>query len=169
MVKMSSQSSLNKHLTVVIALAFCLWVVLAVGQRRRLCPARSSRTPPSSSTTMSRRCSTRTAASSPTFMFARDKRFNAGDILLTLDGTSVRANLEIVESSLAQLYLRRARLDAERRGATDFKTDILVLQKLDGPERQPFIESEKQLLKTRVSTLDAQRRQLEERKLAVAR
>ena len=37
----------------------------------------------------------------------------AGQILIKLDGTTVRANLSIVQNTLAQLYARRARLLAE--------------------------------------------------------
>ena len=44
----------------------------------------------------------------------------AGQILLKLDGTTVRANLSIVENTLAQLYARRARLLAEQLGSEDF-------------------------------------------------
>jgi len=37
----------------------------------------------------------------------------AGDTLLRLDGTSLRASLGIIESALAQLYAKRVRLQAE--------------------------------------------------------
>lgn len=88
----------------------------------------------------------------------------AGDLLLTLDGTSVRANLEIIESSLAQLYVRQERLTAELREKDSFNTDILQRAGLDGTDRQQYIQSESQLFKTRAATLDAQHKQLEERK-----
>jgi membrane fusion protein len=164
MAQISSQSSLNRHLTIVIALGVLL--VGGVGGWAAT-TSLSSAVVADASVIFDdnvKKVQHKDGGIISNIYVREGQKVNAGDILLTLDGTSVRANLEIVESSLAQLYLRRARLDAERRGASDFKTDILVLQKLDGPERQPFIESEKQLLKTRVSTLDAQRRQLEERK-----
>ncbi|MEM9427971.1 MAG: HlyD family type I secretion periplasmic adaptor subunit [Pseudomonadota bacterium] len=44
-------------------------------------------------------------------------RVAAGDILVRLDGTQIRAELAIVESQLFEIMARRARLEAERDGA----------------------------------------------------
>ncbi len=88
----------------------------------------------------------------------------AGDLLLSLDGTSVRANLEIVESSLAQLYVRRNRLTAERLGQPDFDITVLQDKKIDTVDRSVLIESERTLFRNRAETLVGQRKQLEERK-----
>lgn len=41
----------------------------------------------------------------------------AGDVLLRLDGTFLRSELAIVERQLAEIFARRARLEAERDGA----------------------------------------------------
>lgn len=87
---------------------------------------------------------------------------NAGDILLQLDSASARANLGIVESSLAQLYVRRSRLQAESVGAASFSMDDLSRAKLDTVDSKRFIDSEMQLFATRRSALLGMKKQLEE-------
>jgi membrane fusion protein len=88
----------------------------------------------------------------------------AGDILLSLDGTSVKANLGIVESALAQLYIRRSRLTAERLGQASFSVEDLKEKGLDGVSNQKFVQGEISLFESRISTLVGKRKQLEERK-----
>lgn len=88
----------------------------------------------------------------------------AGDILLRLDGTSLRASLAIINSSLAQLYVRRARLQAERVGAEGFELPDLTRNGIDPEASHKLIEGEVQLFATRKSSLEGMRRQLQERK-----
>lgn len=47
-----------------------------------------------------------------------------GQELVTLDGTEVRAQLQIVQSQLEELKARRARLTAERDGSAEFRIEI---------------------------------------------
>lgn len=51
-------------------------------------------------------------------ILARDgDRVEAGDVLIRLDGTFLRSELLVVERQLAEIFARRARLEAERDGA----------------------------------------------------
>jgi HlyD family secretion protein len=54
-------------------------------------------------------------------------RVKAGDLLIRLDETAAQANFAMVEKSLAELYARRARLEAERDGrdVIEFPADLL--------------------------------------------
>jgi len=88
----------------------------------------------------------------------------AGDVLLRLDSTSVKANLAIIDSNLAQLYVRRARLQVERIGATEFSADDIPANELDIAVSKNLIDGEVQLFNARRSSLVGMRKQLEERK-----
>ncbi|QWW69493.1 HlyD family type I secretion periplasmic adaptor subunit [Rhizobium sp. WYJ-E13] len=92
----------------------------------------------------------------------------AGDVLLRLDSTSVKANLAIIDSNLAQLYVRRARLQAERIGATEFSADDIPANELDIDVSKNLIDGEVQLFNARRSSLVGMRKQLEERKAQLA-
>lgn len=56
-------------------------------------------------------------------LVAENDHVSAGQVLIRLDGTTTKAQLSIVESTLAQLYARRARLKAERIGADSFEVE----------------------------------------------
>ncbi len=92
----------------------------------------------------------------------------AGDLLLRLDSASVKANLAIIDSNLAQLYVRRARLQAERIGATEFSTDDIAEDGVDVTANKNLIDGEVQLFDARRSSLVGMRKQLEERKAQLA-
>ncbi|MGW9950578.1 membrane fusion protein [Rhizobium leguminosarum] len=92
----------------------------------------------------------------------------AGDVLLRLDSASVKANLAIVDSNLAQLYVRRARLQAERIGATEFSVDDIAANGVDITASKNLIDGELQLFNARQSSLIGMRKQLEERKAQLA-
>src|SRR5512141_3219791 len=51
----------------------------------------------------------------------------AGDIVVRLDETVVRANLAIVNKTLYGLWARQARLEAEQRGADSVKFPAMLL------------------------------------------
>lgn len=92
----------------------------------------------------------------------------AGDVLLRLDSTSVKANLAIIDGNLAQLYIRRARLQAERVGATEFSAGDIAANGIDTAASQNLIDGEVQLFNARRSSLVGMRKQLEERKAQLA-
>lgn len=92
----------------------------------------------------------------------------AGNVLLRLDGTSVKANLGIINSSLAQLYVRRSRLQAERLGAPSFSLDELQANGVDLEANKLLIDGEMQLFKTRQSSMVGRKKQLEEKTAQLA-
>jgi membrane fusion protein len=88
----------------------------------------------------------------------------AGDVLLRLDPTLAKANLSIVESALARLYARRARLVAEINKANTITIPESLLSFLDPAARDMIIASEKAILESGTKARDGSRRQLETRK-----
>ncbi|UTV39249.1 HlyD family type I secretion periplasmic adaptor subunit (plasmid) [Ensifer adhaerens] len=101
-------------------------------------------------------------------LVAEGEEVYAGQILLRLDGTVVRSNFEVTESSLAHLYARRARLLTERAGDAVVDFD----RALDGVRTriasQELIESERQLLVNRTANLAGMKQQLGSRKAQLA-
>ncbi|WP_331376699.1 HlyD family type I secretion periplasmic adaptor subunit [Sinorhizobium chiapasense] len=95
-------------------------------------------------------------------------RVHAGQVLIRLDGTTVRANLAIVESTLAQLYARRARLQAERIGAVSFEVDKDLDKFISGAAATKLVDGEQRLFASRRSALIGMRDQLASRKAQLA-
>src|SRR5437764_5398427 len=87
-------------------------------------------------------------------------RVKAGDLLIRLDDTQIRANLEMVRHSLDELTARRARDEAELDGAAEvtFPQDLLARQ--SDPLVGRIIEGERNLFATRRSSQAGQRAQL---------
>lgn len=84
-------------------------------------------------------------------------RVEAGQLLLTLDGSRTRSELAIVEGQLRELAARRARLRAERDGLKDV-TPIADLPGWirDDPGFAGQMESERTLFKARLEALTQQ-------------
>ncbi|RVQ02559.1 HlyD family type I secretion periplasmic adaptor subunit [Sinorhizobium meliloti] len=95
-------------------------------------------------------------------------RVEAGQVLIRLDGTTVRANLAIIESTLAQFYARRARLQAERIGAASFEIEEDLAEFIPGTAAAKLIEGEQRLFDSRRSALSGMKGQLESRKAQLA-
>ncbi|MFD2346629.1 HlyD family type I secretion periplasmic adaptor subunit [Sinorhizobium terangae] len=91
-------------------------------------------------------------------------RVHAGQVLIRLDGTTVRANLAIVESTLAQLYARRARLQAERIGADSFEVDKDLDTFISSAAATKLVDGEERLFASRRSALIGMKDQLASRK-----
>lgn len=93
----------------------------------------------------------------------------AGDILVRLDGTQARANLDIVRKALEELSARRARDEAERNGASAvvFPRE-LVAQRDDNPDIAALLDGEAHLFAARVAGREGQRAQLNERAAQLA-
>ncbi|MCJ2012625.1 HlyD family type I secretion periplasmic adaptor subunit [Methylobacterium sp. J-076] len=91
-------------------------------------------------------------------------RVQAGDVLVRLDGTQIRTNLEIVLNALDELAARRARDEAERDGAASvaFPAD-LVARAGTVPSVAHLMKSEARLFQSRVSAREGQKAQLTER------
>ncbi|WP_137043295.1 HlyD family type I secretion periplasmic adaptor subunit [Pseudolabrys sp. FHR47] len=87
----------------------------------------------------------------------------AGDILVRLDETVMRANLAIVAKGLDQQLARKARLEAERDGveAIAFPTDLVARSK--DPDIAATLTSEQKLFELRRTERTGQKAQLSQR------
>jgi HlyD family secretion protein len=89
-------------------------------------------------------------------------RVSAGDPLIVLDHTAVAANLAVIESQLAEAYVRRARLAAES-DRTDAMTWPGALDQLpDAVRNLAIFEAEDRLRVSRAATFAHQTGQLNE-------
>ncbi|EJC67671.1 type I secretion membrane fusion protein, HlyD family [Rhizobium leguminosarum bv. viciae WSM1455] len=88
----------------------------------------------------------------------------AGQVLIRLDGTTTRANLSIVESTLAQLYARRARLKAERIGADSFEVEENIRDLTSSTSAEKLLDGEQKLFDSRRTALIGMKSQLASRK-----
>jgi HlyD family secretion protein len=87
----------------------------------------------------------------------------AGDILIRLDETVTRANLSIVQKGLIELYARRARLAAERDGASDVAAPKELANRLNDPDVVDALNSERKLFELRLKSRTGQKDQLQQR------
>jgi len=87
----------------------------------------------------------------------------AGDIVVRLDETVVKANLAIVVKTLNGLLARAARLEAEQRGLDTIKFPAALTDRADDPEVRDVIASETKLFEVRVFGRAGQKSQLRER------
>ncbi|WP_019904547.1 HlyD family type I secretion periplasmic adaptor subunit [Methylobacterium sp. 77] len=91
-------------------------------------------------------------------------RVKAGDILIRLDETQTRANLDIILKALDEFAARRARDEAERDGASAiaFPPDLLARKDKDASVAH-LVDSESRLFQARVAGRQGQKAQLRER------
>jgi HlyD family secretion protein len=87
----------------------------------------------------------------------------AGDILIRLDETQMRANLAIVAKGLDELAARQAREEAERDGLGTASFPAGLLARVDDPEIAHVVDGERKLFETRRVARIGQKSQLEER------
>ncbi|HEY0850686.1 MAG TPA: HlyD family type I secretion periplasmic adaptor subunit [Bradyrhizobium sp.] len=87
----------------------------------------------------------------------------AGDIVVRLDETVVRANLAIVNKTLYGLWARQARLEAEQRGSDSIKFPASLLDLAGDPDARDVMTSESKLFDVRVNGRAGQKAQLRER------
>jgi HlyD family secretion protein len=91
-------------------------------------------------------------------------RVRAGDVLIRLDETQTRANLDIVLKALDELAVRRARDEAERDGAAAVIIPPELLARADSESVvAQLIEGEQRLFSARTASREGQRAQLRER------
>ncbi|MCJ2081042.1 HlyD family type I secretion periplasmic adaptor subunit [Methylobacterium sp. J-090] len=95
-------------------------------------------------------------------------RVSAGDVLITLDETQIRANLDIVLKAMDELSARRARNEAERDGAASiaFAADLGERRGSDAVVAQ-LLDGERRLFETRRTGRDGQKAQLQQRVLQI--
>jgi HlyD family secretion protein len=89
----------------------------------------------------------------------------AGDIVVRLDETVVKAGLAIVVKTLNGLWARAARLEAEQRGLDKIRFPAMLTERADDPDVRDIIASETKLFEVRVFGRAGQKSQLRERVL----
>jgi HlyD family secretion protein len=90
-------------------------------------------------------------------------RVNAGDLVIRLDETTAQANVAMVSKSLAELWARRARLEAERDGIEEVEFPQSLLEAARDPEIGRVITGERRLFELRREAQQGQKAQLRER------
>lgn len=91
-----------------------------------------------------------------------EDRVEAGQLLVRLDDTTVRANLDIILSQLRDALALQARLNAESTGSEKIELDSIAASWPDDPELASMLESQEQLRQARRASLDGQTSQLNE-------
>src|SRR5206468_5055460 len=87
----------------------------------------------------------------------------AGDIVVRLDETVVKASLAIVVKTLNGLWARAARLEAEQRGLDQIKFPPQLTDQAGDPDVRDVMASETKLFEVRVFGRAGQKSQLRER------
>lgn len=98
-------------------------------------------------------------------LLAREgQRVAAGDVLIRLDETQTRANLDIVLKAMDELSARRARDEAERDGLKTIAFPPELVARIDDdPTVARLIDGESRLFAARVASREGQKAQLRER------
>ena len=87
----------------------------------------------------------------------------AGDVVIRLDDTQTRANLQIVVKGLAELAARKAREEAETDGMESIKFPSDLVARRDDPEVERLLVGEARLFEIRRKTREGLKAQLNER------
>ncbi|MBJ6124053.1 HlyD family type I secretion periplasmic adaptor subunit [Microvirga splendida] len=90
-------------------------------------------------------------------------RVSQGDLLIRLDETVTRANLQVVAKQLDEYLGRQARLEAERDGASEVATPAEFANRLNDPAIHKIMSSERTLFTARRASREAQKDQLKKR------
>ena len=85
---------------------------------------------------------------------------NAGDLLVRLDDTEIKASLAIINSSLDELYARAARLKALRDGKTEIQFPQQLLARKDQPQVADLMTAQTKLLKVQLVSAKGRKEQL---------
>ena len=88
---------------------------------------------------------------------------NTGDVVIRLDDTQTRANLQIVVKGLAELGARKAREEAEIDGADSITFPPDLVARRDDPEVERTLAGEARLFEIRRKTREGLKAQLNER------
>jgi HlyD family secretion protein len=86
-----------------------------------------------------------------------------GELLIRLDETVAQANLAMVEKSLAELFARRARLEAERDGSDEIEFPPELVEAARQAEIARVVAGERKLFQLRRDAQEGQKAQLRER------
>ena len=96
-----------------------------------------------------------------TLLVGDGARVKAGDLLIQMDETVAQANLAAVTKSLWELEARRARLQAERDGESDFAIPAIITDAHDSAA-DAIVAGEKRFFQLRRDASEGQKRQLRE-------
>lgn len=88
---------------------------------------------------------------------------HAGDVVVRLDDTMLRANLGIVANGLDELTARAARLESERDGLSEVKMPAAFESRKSDPYVMKVMHGERRLFAMRRSARTGQKEQLQER------
>ncbi|WP_292233402.1 HlyD family type I secretion periplasmic adaptor subunit [Mesorhizobium sp.] len=91
-------------------------------------------------------------------IFAQDgDHVRAGNVLVRLDDTLPRANLQIISEDLDRATVRLARLEAERQGLTTMQLPASLQAEMSKPDLAALVNGERALFETRASELAGQK------------
>jgi HlyD family secretion protein len=97
-------------------------------------------------------------------LFVREgDRVKADDLLIKLDETVTRANLQIILGNLDENTARQARLEAERDEAAEIVFPAELLARIDDPKIGRLVAGEKKFFELRRTTAEGQKSQLRQR------
>jgi HlyD family secretion protein len=97
-------------------------------------------------------------------IFARDgDHVQAGEVLVKLEDTMTRANLQIVSEDLDRTTIRLARLEAERQGLPEMQLPPGLQAQMGNPELAALVKGEQALFESRAAALSGQKAQLQSR------
>jgi HlyD family secretion protein len=90
-------------------------------------------------------------------------RVKSGDIVLRLDETQTRANLQVILNQIDELMARQARNEAERDGADKLQFPHELLSRIEQPEVARVVHGEEKLFEVRATAREGQKAQFRER------
>src|SRR3954471_10721014 len=97
-------------------------------------------------------------------LFVREgARVKADDLLIRLDETVTRANLQIILGNLDENTARQARLEAERDEAAEIVFPAELLARTNDPKIERLVAGEKKFFELRRTTAEGQKSQLRQR------
>ena len=89
----------------------------------------------------------------------------AGDLVIRLDETQTKANLQIITKQLDESYARIARLEAERDNGAAVEFPKEITGRVNEPEIAKLAAAEASVFEARVNSKDGQKNQLRQRTL----
>ncbi|WP_258052288.1 HlyD family type I secretion periplasmic adaptor subunit [Mesorhizobium sp. INR15] len=97
-------------------------------------------------------------------IFAQDgDHVQAGDVVVRLDDTVTRANLQIINEDLDRAAVRLVRLEAERQGLPEMKLPASLQVRTGNSELAGLVNGERALFESRAAALAGQKAQLQSR------
>lgn len=87
----------------------------------------------------------------------------AGEIVIKLDETQTKANLQVITNGIDELMAREARLDAERNGAAKVEFPEALVSRISDPLVEKVVTGEQRHFGFRLESREGQKKQLRER------